>query len=187
MQNSEINIGKGMVRHHELVDELRTDIDLGYVNLEKDRQSQYLRRCVARAIFAFIEALIESIKVEIRSNIRTGLIVVTLTKREMETLGSLSITPRSSGKFLPLDQNIKRTFRLAAKIWKLNFQLESGGQDFQDFLAAKSARNRLTHPRTFYDIQVSDDDMEYYTIAGSFIQQEFLRLMNARKKQLQNF
>jgi hypothetical protein len=66
-------IDKGLIRTHDLLQELRADIDIGYAKLEENRQSQYLRRCVVRAIFSYIEALIESIKVELRSNVRTGL------------------------------------------------------------------------------------------------------------------
>lgn len=85
------------------------------------------------------------------------------------------------GKFLPLDANVKRTFRLAVKIWTLSdFKLTTGGKDFRDFLAAKNARNRLTHPRTFYDIEVNDHDMHCHTIAGMWIQAELKRLFEAR-------
>jgi hypothetical protein len=104
-----------------------------------------------------------------------------LSEREKETLGSLHVVGLRNDKFLPLDQNIKRTFRLAAKIWQLkNFRLNTDGEDFQDFLRAKSARNRLTHPKTVYDIEVTDVDMHCHTIAGMWVQVELFRLFKAR-------
>lgn len=182
MPGIRVDKGDGFIRPHELLQELRADIDAAYSSLEADRQSQYLRRCVVRAIFSYIEAVIESIKVEIRSTVRTGLYSGSLTETETETLGPIHIIgANATGKFLPLDTNIKRTFRLAAKIWNLkNFHLTTGGQDFKDFLAAKVARNRLTHPRTFYDIEVNDYDMHCHTIAGMWMQSEFQRLGVAR-------
>ena len=181
-----IDKGEGFIRSHELLQELRADIDAAYTSLENDKQSQYLRRCVVRAIFSYIEAITESVKVELRSTVRTGLYSGTLTVKETETLGPLHIVGASTnGKFLPLDSNVKRTFCLAAKIWNLKeFHLATGDQDFQDFLAAKSARNRLTHPRTFYDIEVNDCDMNCHTNAGMWMQREFKRLSAARIRAL---
>ena len=174
--------GEGFIRSHDLLQALRSDIDAAYAALEIDKGSQYLRRCVVRAIFSYIEAIIECIKVELRSTVRTGGFSGTLNEKELETLGPLAIIGASQpGKFLPLDSNVKRTFRLAVKLWGLKeFRLKTGDQDFQDFLKAKSARNRLTHPRTFYDIEVTEHDMHCHTIAGMWMQTELKRLAVAR-------
>ena len=97
-----IDLGEGFVRAGELLQELRNDIDSAYGALEKDRDSQYLRRCVVRAVFSFIKAVIESVKVELRSTIRRGHFTDPLSEREKETLGSLHIVgPRQSSGRLP--------------------------------------------------------------------------------------
>jgi hypothetical protein len=196
-----IDKGEGLIRAYELLQELRADIDRAYATLENDKESQYLRRCVVRAIFSYIEALIECIKVELRSTVRFHQFaemlgdkeaskltssIGKLTEKDLETLGPIPVIGTANhGKFLPLDQNIKRTFRLAAKIWNLgDFRLTTDGEDFRDFLAAKNARNRLTHPRTLYDIEVTNDDMHCHTIAGMWAQSEFQRLFNARVRAL---
>lgn len=179
-----IDKGEGFIRSYELLEELLSDIHVAYETLERDRQSQYLRRCIVRAVFSFIEALVECIKVELRSAVRLGHFTGELTEREPETLGPLSVLA-GPGKFLALDQNVKRTFKLAAKIWGLPaFRLTTSGTDFQDFLAAKRARNRLTHPRTFYDIEVTDSDMHCHTVAGMWMRAEFHRLFDARLEAL---
>ena len=176
--------GEGLIRTHDLLEVLRSDIGQAYETLEANRESQYLRRCVVRAIFSFIEAVVECIKVEVRSTIRGGGFAKPLSAREMETLGALHLVPPPIGRFLALDDNIKRTFRLAAKVWGLEFQLRTGGEDFRDFLAAKRARDRLTHPRTFYDVEVMDHDMHCHTVAGMWLQSEFKRLFRARIESL---
>lgn len=173
--------GEGFVRQHELLEQLLEDIAAAYEALEENRSSQYLRRCVVRAVFSYIEAVIESIKWELRSSMRTEEIPQQLSVREQETLGSLHVIGLRNDKFFPLDQNIKRTFRLAAKIWQLqDFRLNTDGEDFQDFLSAKSARNRLAHPKTVYDIEVNDFDMHCHTSASMWVQTEFRRLFVAR-------
>jgi len=175
------DLGEGFVRQQELIEQLREDIASAYGALEECKSSQYLRRCVVRSIFSFIEAAIEAIKWELRSSVRLDEFTGQLSGREKETLGSLHVVGLRNDKFLPLDQNIKRTFRLAAKIWQLkNFRLNTDGEYFQDFLRAKSARNRLTHPKTVYDIEVTDDDMHCHTIAGMWVQAELFRLFKAR-------
>jgi hypothetical protein len=181
-----IDKGEGFIRAYDLLEELQSDVRLAYETLDKDRESQYLRRCVVRAIFSFIEACIETIKVEVRSNIRTGFCAPDLTEKDKETLGSLHVIgDRKSDKQLPLDANIKRTFRLAAKVWGLSgYKLSTGGEDYVDFLRAKEARNRLTHPRTFYDIQVTDDDMHCHTTAYDWAQGEFSSLFRRRVEAL---
>ena len=177
--------GEGFIRTHDLLEVLRADIDAAYQALETDRGSQYLRRCAVRAIFSFIEAVVECVKVELRSTVRLGHYAEhALTAKERETLGPLAVIGAPLGKFLPLDQNIKRTFKLAAKIWALEFRLSTGGENFRDFLAAKSARNRLTHPRTFYDVEITDHDMHSHTIAGMWVQNEFQRLFRAQVRSL---
>lgn len=180
-----IDKGEGLIRSHDLLEVLRSDIDAAYRALEDDRSNQYLRRCVVRAIFSFIEAVVECIKVELRSTVRLGYYPESrLTPKELETLGPLFVISAAPGKFLPLDQNLKRTFRLAAKVWHLNFRLATSDENFADFRAAKSARNRLTHPRTYYDVEVTDHDMHCHTIAGMWVQGELHRLFRARVESL---
>ncbi|MBK5007998.1 hypothetical protein [Pseudomonas sp. S32] len=176
-----INEGEGFIRSHDLLEELHADIVTAYSTLEADKGSQYLRRCVVRAVFSFIEAAIECIKVELKYSVRLGYFSEeNLTDKDKETLGSISIFPDQNGKFLPLDTNIKRTFKLASKIWSLDFKLRTDNEDWQDFTAAKNTRNKLTHPRTFYDIQVTDEDMHCHTIAAWWVRREFQRLFKSR-------
>lgn len=180
-----MDLGEGFVRQHELIEQLRDDVDNAYRELEANRSSQYLRRCVVRAVFSYIEALIECIKWELRSSVRLEEFVEQLSDKEKETLGSLHIVGPRSDKFVSLDQNLKRTFRLAAKIWNLKgFGLNTASNDYQDLLVSKSARNRLTHPKTVYDIEVTDEDMRCHTIAGMWVQGEVQRLAQARVESL---
>lgn len=102
-----------------------------------------------------------------------------LTLKDEETLGFLGVVGTPT-KFPPVDQGVKRTFRLAAIIWGLDLKLETEGEYFRDFLAAKDARNRLMHPRTLHDFEVTDEEMACYTIAGQWVQTESLRLFRVR-------
>lgn len=178
---------EGFIRTYDLLEVLNRDVHTAFEILERDKNNQYFRRSVVRAIFSYIEALVESIKVEIRSSLRTERPDFELSKKEKDLLGSLSLISQSEMRQLPLEQNLKLTFKLAARIWELNFRLNSDGEDYRNFIIAKSYRNKLTHPKTYYDVEVTDDDMHYYAVAGEWVQGEFRRLFKARIDSLENY
>lgn len=179
----DIAAGDGLVMMHDLIDELHGDVHKAYEALESDRSSQFLRRSAARAVFAYVEALLEAIRTEVRSTLRSGMFNGELTKREEEALGFRHVVG-FPGKLLALEVAVKRVFKLAARVWSLDFRLDAGGANYRDFVAAKVGRNKLTHPRTVYDIQVTDEDMHYYTAAGLWVQTETQRLFKARQNSL---
>jgi hypothetical protein len=43
-----------------------------------------------------------------------------------------------------------------------------------------SLEYRLTHPKTVYDIEVTDNDMHFYSVACMWVQVEFARLIGAK-------
>lgn len=176
--------GEGLIRSHELLDELNNDVRAAYEFLETDRDSQYLRRCLVRAVFSYIEALIECIKIELRSTIRLGRYKENLTKNDLKILRHVHVFPSKNGSFSSLEINMKQTFELAAKIWGLNFKLSTNVEGYEEFLRAKYARNSLTHPKTYYEIQITDDDMHNHTITYWWISSEFKSLFKEYVKNI---
>jgi hypothetical protein len=180
--------GEGVTRTHELLEALLADINTSYEMLEVDRGSRYLRRCTVRAVHSFIDAVLETLKGEIRSTLRLrhvqGLPEFALTPKDLEVLGTLGVFAPRGGKFLPLERSFKATFKLAARVWDVPFQLDTGGEAFRYLLIAKDARNALTHPKTFYDLEVTDEEMEAHTVAGNWALEEFLRLITMRWRQV---
>ncbi|HIF5945797.1 TPA: hypothetical protein ACX3GK_004514 [Vibrio parahaemolyticus] len=180
-----IMAGEGFIRTYDLLEALSNDVNTAFKVLEEDKQNQYFRRSVVRAVFSYVEAVIETIKVEVRSSLRLERPNFELSKKEVELLGSLFAISENKGRQLPLEQNLKSTFKLAAKVWDLDFRLLTDSEDYRDFVIAKSFRNKLTHPKTYYDIEVTDDDMHYHATAGMWVRAEFERLMKARVDSLE--
>ncbi|RBW42780.1 hypothetical protein DS885_14750 [Psychromonas sp. B3M02] len=178
----DISKGEGVVRAYELFEELQADVLKAYEVLDKEKESQFLRRAVVRSVFALVEAIAEIIKVEIRSTLRLEGGKESLSGKELNVLGGLSITPNSKEqKFLPIEENLKLTFKIASKLWGLDdFQFDASGENYRDFLRAKGSRNKLTHPRTFYDIQITDDDMHCHTVTFQWSCNEFKRIFKHR-------
>jgi len=177
-------MGEGLIRSYDLLEELNNDIIEAYKALEHDRESQYMRRCLVRCVFSYIESVVEIIKVEIRSNLKTGFCKVELTEKEKKVIGSLSLN-REGDPRIGLEDNLKRTFKLAFKIWEIDdYRLDTNGEDYQDFLRAKRARDKLTHPKTYYDTQVTDQDMSDHSIAAQWVRNSFENLFKKRIEQL---
>ena len=179
---------QGTKRAEELLAELDDDVLTSYELLENDRSSQFYRRCVVRSLYSYIEATLECIKVSLRSAIRMeeslGKPPTVLSENEKATLGDIALlADNESDKHIPLNANIKKTFKLAAKIWGLNgFTLNTESEYYKDFLLSKGARNSLTHPRSYYDIQVTDKDMERHSVTYHWFRTEVQRLFNAKLK-----
>ena len=66
----------------------------------------------------------------------------------------------------------------------MGYKLSTDGEDFKYFKSSKNARNCLMHPRTFYDIQVTDDDMHYHTSTYQWVLGEFGNLFRNRVEAL---
>ena len=171
---------EGFIRTYDLIEALSDDVHKAFKLLEDDKQNQYLWRSVVRAVFSFVEALIESVKVEIRMSLKLEKSGYELNKKEKELLGSLSPIFIDKGRQISLKQNLKMTFKLAAKVWEIDFRPDSDGGDYRDFVIAKTNRNKLTHPKTYYDVEITDDDMHFYAEAVMWVQEELTRLFKAK-------
>ena len=147
-----------------------------------DKESQYLRRVFVRNVFSCIEGIVQILKYEIRKDVQCGKYNVELSNKEKEVL--YEEKDRSDSKikiFIPIDKNIKNTFILAKKVWMLtNSTLNTDGKDYQDFLKTKETRNRLMHPRTYYDINITDKEVDAVGKSFEWARLAFISLMKEK-------
>lgn len=180
-----IPISEGLVRTYDLLEHLVDDVGKAFETLESDKTSPYLRRCLARTVFAFIEGVIQIAKWEINASVRRDETSIELSEKDREILlEQKKINGEVIKILIPVDENLRKTFRLAAKVWGLKNYSMTEGKEYKEFRAAKKARNRLTHPRTYYDITVTDADMHCYASSFLWVQEEFISLMNNRVESL---
>jgi len=84
--------------------------------------------------------------------------------------------------FISIDENLKKTFRIATKVWGLTaYSFNAGRKEYEHFLSAKEARDRLTHPRTYYDIDITTMEMYQLVSAFEWVRSEFHALMKAKR------
>lgn len=95
-----------------------------------------------------------------------------------ELLSRTYLTQPLVSQSISLEENVRRTFRMAAKVYGVNFTLRTAGSEFRAFVGAKAAHEKPTQAATFFKIEVSDDEMFLHTAAGKWFQTELQRLLN---------
>ncbi len=180
----DISKGEGFIRTYDLFEHLLDDVYKSLEMMLSDKESQYLRRVFVRNVFACIEGIVQILKYEISKDIRLGRYCVELTNKEKEVLYEEKYRNGDRTKiFIPIDKNVKKTFFVAGKVWGLScFSLNTDGEKYRAFLKAKETRNRLAHPRTYYDIDITDTEIDAVGKAFEWVRSSFLSLMKEKVK-----
>lgn len=131
----------------------------------------FWRRIYIRSLFATVEADIFQRKQlalaghDISPIFNEGeLTVLRELQYNVKMNGSISETTR----FIPLAANYRLSFQLAGRVIGTRFQLDVGGQAWQDFCRCIEIRHKITHPKTPGDIEVSQQDAEMATRVSSW-------------------
>jgi hypothetical protein len=182
VSRADISKGEGLIRSHELFEHLINDVCKSFEILGEQRESQYHRRTVVRTVFSFVEGVVSILKYELRSDIRMRRYEYDLSKKEKEVLYEIKEHDgEEKNIFIPIDLNIKKTFKLAVSVWSVeDFRLNTDGLEYDLFIQAKATRNRLTHPRTYYDLQVTDDEMASMECTFNWVRVSFGELFKRK-------
>lgn len=138
--------------------------DAGFAEAEMDKNDDaYYRRGFIRALFAMIEGSIFVIKqttlVAGFSESKLSFAEVALLKEETFELDNKGDI-RSQAKFLRIADNLRFTAKSASKVFNCELNLGIGTRDWDDFLELIKIRNRITHPKSSDDFEVSKDEAE---------------------------
>ncbi|MFJ2487849.1 hypothetical protein [Pseudomonas sp. NPDC087639] len=119
-----------------------------------DQSGQVLRRNFIRASWAYVEA-------------------ITFAFKNMATLlvdeGACEVDPKdkeflNSQRFEALE-NVKATMRLVVKVFSVPERDLGGGTDWRHVKPSNTVRNRLLHPKSVEDLQVSNAEWESHKSA----------------------
>lgn len=182
---SDSTTADGLVRTHDLFADLLEDVGESFRNLETNKDSQYLRRAVVRSVFTFIEAVVHIVKRAARRQLTQTDVQSGLSKRELEVIWErIELQGEMLRIRIPADENLKRSFSILGRLWRLpEYEFDAGGAEYEYYRHARYARNRLSHPRTFYDIEISVAEMDAAARTYVWIKGEFLRLWKLRHEQ----
>lgn len=125
--------------------------------------SQYKRRVFARALFAMIEGTVHFLQ---QTTLSTGSVAGKISVMDFVLLMETSPEIKSNGqvhgkaRYIPLEDNLRFLARMMHDVYELDVDLGIGTPVWQDFQAALSIRNRITHPKSQEDFLISDTDVE---------------------------
>jgi hypothetical protein len=148
---------------------------------------QCSRRIYARSVFALIESLTENLKhIALSSNKLTGnkpsAAEISLLKEETYALteaGELYKDP----KFIDLPRNIRFTYRVSARLFNSDYKLQFDA-GWSVFISAFDIFNRVSHPKSTADLQISDSDLDTIDQAHQWYRQVFLDLLRSMNLKL---
>src|SRR2546421_5319446 len=146
------------------------------------QSSAFGRRAYVRAMFAYVEGTIFSLKqVALIDADEAG---INLTRAELSFLLEESYQLTDTGKAearhnygVRLAPNIRFVFNLVARIYNLAYELKVNDSGWSSFREALEIRNRLTHPKTAADTVVSHNDFLLASQAFIWFQRNYTVLI----------
>ncbi|HYX72555.1 MAG TPA: hypothetical protein VE732_07275 [Nitrososphaera sp.] len=143
--------------------EMLEDVGLAEEALD-EKDTPYARRNYVRALFAMIEGTIFALK---QTTLTGGLSAPKLLSvAELAILQEVSFDLTNKGdvksqtKFFRMAENLRFTASIVSKVFQCNLELSVGTKDWDNFLKAIEIRNRITHPKSSTEFQVSDEEIK---------------------------
>jgi hypothetical protein len=126
-----------------------------------NQDNQNARRAYIRSLFAFIEGSVWILKQIVVSVVAktervTPAELALLTDKSFELKNNGDV--QESSKYLRLPDNIKFTFKTLDKYFK-NGNLDINEKDWSNFQVCLKVRNRITHPKSIEDFEVSKSEI----------------------------
>jgi hypothetical protein len=178
---------KKTLRHMALtIGPLETDMQRAAQELVKEQTKkgqsiQYWRRITIRSFCGYIEAMLYQMKL---CTLKVAPVAAKqFSNDELEILTELRTVlvpgqpPRTRPKFLPIPDNLKNTFHLFARIHGVEFHVDTTRTGWEDFQHLIEVRNRVTHPKGIYDVEVNDTSQERCERASVWLTEEYAKLM----------
>ena len=170
------------------VELLRARLGSRDIQIEVTEEEETARRVYVRSIFALIEALVEQHKRLVLHLANRH--VVTLLPGVHDALSERVYTIKDNGavaereQYLQLWRKLRAVYRAAGEGFGEALAVEFGDQGWQAFQAAIIVRDRLTHPKTFEDCQVTEEDLNTVDAAEAWyrgVNHEFVRVARAHR------
>ena len=154
----------GLVRTFDLLETLIDDVNRVMELLMEDQESQFLRRMVVRNAMSFVEGVLQILKYEIKRAYRLGSPDYQLNNKQREIIYEETLLEDGTTVqiFVPFEQNFLKVFKIANKvIQEVNTPFVISQEAKQLLMNAKNTRNRLTHPRNYYDVEIKDIEITW--------------------------
>lgn len=165
------------------VERLRQQLGSRSIQDDKTVEQEGARRAYVRAVFALIEATVEQHKRLLMDLASRS--AVALDQGTEAVLVEQAFVADDKGKvgsreqYLSLRRKIRVVYRAAATAFGRDFEVKYDDQGWQRFASAIEIRDRLTHPKSYADCDVDDDDLDSVDQGHEWyrgLNQEFVRI-----------
>jgi len=146
----------------EMVQLLSSDVKAASA-LSRDNDSQFIRRAYIRSVFSMIEGNIFQMKAIILKAFEDGRITLSLAEQALLREESYELANNGAckvqQKFIHLQQNIKFTLALFARMYGELFEPDTSAHGWDSFNTAIKIRNRITHPKSPGEFNIMDNEI----------------------------
>ncbi len=151
-------------------------------HLEGHLDGDPARRQYVRAVFAYIEGLVFQLKQVVLARHETGMCTLTPIEAALLREESYQVdddgTPSVRTAYIQLPRNLRFVFSVFAKAHDHVFSLAVDSGGWRAFREAAEIRNRLMHPKSVRDIEVSTDECAQAKVALDWFTAQFSRLVH---------
>lgn len=168
--------GREILDLQDLYAECVRDFSLAEKHLA-ETDDRYSRRQLVRTFHAYVETIVTNLKRQALheaarfDNAERALLAE--EKYELTDTGE----PKVVLQMISLARNVRFAFRCYAKAHGISFYLSVDGPGWRDFRSALRVRNRLTHPRTAADLDLSDAEIETIARAHRWLTTQYSQIV----------
>jgi hypothetical protein len=162
----------------ELTSALHQEV-ISLISQAKADGSSVSKRSAVRAAFAAIEGLVSATK---------GMVLEPLhavrphyTDAEIALLREETYSLTSKGdavaqpRFLRLEENVRFVWKMFVREWGIDLDVDFQGDGWMAFCSSVKVRNRITHPRTPSELEVTDAEFSRVEKGYAFVHNTTLR------------
>ena len=171
-------------RLNALLSELAKELGTVQKGKHKDKLSQPERRMYVRSAFATIEAWIYVMKqIALRMHPDPKCPSISEAERTFAQEHEYRLTDSGDVETrrtkISLEANLRFGFKLMAKAGSLPSELDVSGSEWQSFRRAIKIRDRITHPKSVSDLNISDADYNDVSVGFGWVLISHVKLFTA--------
>ncbi len=172
---------KSLQQIFELLPTLVNNVKIAEDNID---DKQYSRRVYIRTLFAMIEGSIYAMKIALFGIGRESgsikvpdLVVLKESSFDLSKNGKV----KEKAKFFRIPENLRFTIRTIKHLLGKEIELGVGNQDWENLKKSIKIRNKVTHPKSLKDLNISDEALECIRSVNLWFNQIVSDMMMALK------
>jgi len=145
-------------------------------------QTPYSRRAYVKTVFSFIDGNTYRLNQLWLDSHNEGYFL--LQQKQIDQLREYKVNELGKKTVLKMTffDSVKLSFSIPMKVLNIESSLNTNCEDWQRFRRVVDIRNRLTHPKSVSDLEVTLDEMKLVEVAADFYRKATISLMRRLTK-----